>query len=366
MIPQSYKQKFIIFALCVLTLSKVKAQGNFSDNLQANVNYHAGVNLPEYNFMSFVTTDYIQSVDVNVTKHTHKGGGWEQLYNYPSYGLSLFYSTLGNDEILGKELALNPFVRVNYISRPRFNLYNQLGLGFSYVSKRFAFEETYLNVAAGSHFNIHFNLRLGTAYNFSNKLALNLGISFDHFSNANTREPNLGINYVTLYGGLGYLIGNSVVPENEELEEYVAANEYAVYANFGGKRARGFLEDYFATTSATFEWHRKVARIFHLGAGVDVFYDASIKSQLQNNGDAYTTVNSFQSGIHISQTFVYNRLRLALQEGVYVLPNVISKKGFYNKGIVQYSITEHIAVRMAMKAHLYILDYPEIGLGYLF
>jgi hypothetical protein len=62
---------------------------------------------------------------------------------------------------------------------------------------------------------------------------------------------------------------------------------------------------------------------------------------------------------------VYNRFSLILQEGIYVgLQNKGLGKAMYNRGIVQYRFTDHLMIRVAMKSHLHILDFPEIGLGF--
>ena len=75
--------------------------------------------------------------------------------------------------------------------------------------------------------------------------------------------------------------------------------------------------------------------------------------------------NSWQTGIHFSQSIVYNRFSITIQEGIYIgLKNHIYQKLMYNRGIVKYRITENFTLRLAMKSHLHILDYPEFGFGW--
>ncbi len=194
---------------CSITF-QIQAQNKFSDNLKLQVNYHFGVALPEYEFLTYIIDDYVQSVDISLIKETIGKNYWQQIFKYPEYGVSLYYSTLGNNEILGKEIALTGFFRVNFISRSRFRFYNRTGAGFSYVSRKFDFDDNFLNVAVGSHFNMHFNFRLGVNFSLSEKIELNTGLSFDHFSNANISEPNLGLNNLSAYGGLSYRLGQKI------------------------------------------------------------------------------------------------------------------------------------------------------------
>jgi Lipid A 3-O-deacylase (PagL) len=359
-----FRSKLLAFILYSFITLSITAQNKLSDNLITSVNYHAGFNLPEYQFMTAITNDYVRSIDISISKKTHKGNVWEQLYHYPENGLSLFYSSLGNNKILGKELALNYFFKIDYISKKNFKLFNQLGIGLNYVTRKFNFDSNYLNVGVGSRVNIHFNFRLGSTFRLSNKLGLNTGISFDHFSNANTREPNLGINYVTAFGGISYAIGKRIVPKTDSITPHISKNNYAVFTSLGGKLARGFFSDYLLTSSVSVEMNRELFRAFHMGVGMDCFYDSSIEGQLNRNGKDYKKADSFQTGIHTSQALVYNRLKVILQEGLYLgLVNKAINKTMYNRGIVQYQISKRLAVRVAMKSHLHILDYPEIGVG---
>jgi hypothetical protein len=102
----------------------------------------------------------------------------------------------------------------------------------------------------------------------------------------------------------------------------------------------------------------------HFGAGVDLFYDSSVEGVLNDLGEEFRPKDSYQTGVFISQQFIYNRIRLALVEGVYVgLPNRVYNKPIYTKAFIQYAITNKLSVRLTMKSHLHILDYPELSVG---
>jgi hypothetical protein len=328
------------------------------------VNYHRGYSLPEYSNFLLKVTDPIQSIDVTLSKQTVGKTSWEQVFNYPEYGLSLFYSTLGNKEVFGNELALTYFFKIYLLSRPKFKLYNRIGIGLDYVTKRFDLETNPTNVAVGSHVNIHFNCRFGGSYSLSEKLNLNAGLSFDHLSNANTAEPNLGINYLTAFTGLSYYLGQKTEQKRLELPTHEAQNSWYLFGSIGGKHLQSLSTKYFVVNSLSLEYVRESYRILHFGAGVDVFYDSSVPAFLEKDGRSFSQSNYFQTGIHISQTLRYNRFSLSLQEGIYIgLKNEVVKKTMYNRGIIKYDLSEFWSVRLAMKSHLHILDYPEIGIG---
>ena len=355
--------------LCISLLAGIQAfsQNKFTDNLNTLVNLHSGFNLPEYPFTAAITEDYIRSIDISLFKETTGKNEWEQLYNYPEYGLSFFYSTLGNDEIMGREYALSYFFTITLLSKHRFRLFNRVGIGIDYVTCKFNLQDNYLDVAVGSNYNIHFNYGIGANYILSEKFKLNLGISFDHLSNANSRQPNLGINYLTAYTGLGYSLGKKTIKQITELQPLIKKNSIALFISAGGKHSKALTSNYALTSSVSLELNRNISRIFHVGIGSDLFYDSSVESSLKEKSEVYNPSYSFQTGIHLSQSLVYNKISLSIQEGIYlILPEKVRNAVIYNRGIIQYQINDHFSVRIAMKSHLNILDYMETGLGYKF
>ncbi len=355
---------WITFAICFIFGVQLNAQTKFTDDLKTTVNYHSGYNLPEYSVFTLITNDYINSIDICLSKETYGKDIWQQIYNYPEYGVSLFYSTLGNNNILGRELSLNYFYKINFFYRNKFRVYNRIGIGIGYVNRKFDFENNYINVAVGSHLNIHYNCRFGATYLLSKKIALNSGVSFDHISNANTGEPNLGINYLTGYLGFTYNINPKTIKKTPVLKPHVKKNSIYIFACLGGKHSQSLSSKYYPTSSGSFDIIREFYRGFHMGTGIDLFYDSSVNLELTKNNIEYKSIYDFQTGIHISQTIVYNKISITLQEGIYLfLSDHIGNNLFYNKAILQYNFFEKLSFRISMKSHLHILDYPEVGIG---
>ena len=259
---EHFKIKPFLILFCLFFKIQTYAQDSFTDNLNGMINFHSGYNLPEYSFLSSITDDYIHSLDICLFKETVGEKKWEQLYNYPSYGISFFYSTLGNDEVFGRELSATYFSKMYFFSKNRFRLFNRTGIGLNYVNRKFDLQNNYLNVAVGSKINIHFNFRVGANYRLSDKLGVNTGLSFNHFSNANSAEPNLGINYLTGYGGLNYSLGKKGEKKIHELDAHKKENTSVFFASIGGKRGRALVSNYFFTSSFSYEFSRAFSRKF--------------------------------------------------------------------------------------------------------
>lgn len=106
--------KTLIIIFYLLYGSQTHAQLINTENLNLMINFHSGYNLPEYKFTSSITNAYVHSLDFCIYKETVGKNIWERYYNYPGYGLSLFYSTLGNDAVFGREFALTFFYKLYF------------------------------------------------------------------------------------------------------------------------------------------------------------------------------------------------------------------------------------------------------------
>ncbi len=358
-----------LLVLSLLTPGLLLSQNKFSDNLKFSGNYHCGVNIPEYSFFTYISDSYVQSADLCLIKETSGKNLWEDLYNYPEHGLSVFFTTLGNNKIFGQELSCNYFFKLNFIYTARFRLYSRFGTGMGYVNRTFDAQSNYLNVAIGSHFNIHFNARVGAEWKVSKRFDAGFGVSFDHLSNANSTPVNLGINSATLFAGMSCVLGQRTEKISVYREKHVPENAMEVVSLLGGKviRNSSIGSKYFGVLGLSLEMRRSFFRGVHFGFGADVSYDTSIETARLSEGKTYRPYQSWQTGIHLSQSFVYNRFSVTIQEGFYVgLQNTIYHKAMYNRGIIKYQVSDHFSVRLTMRSHLHILDFPEIGFGYLF
>jgi hypothetical protein len=356
----------LLALLVTVACTDTNAQQKFSDDLKLTAHYQYGYLLPEYDYFLYLVDEPMQSFTLSLSKATIGKTDFERLYNYPEYGISLTYLNLGNDDKLGKEIALFPYYHLRIISRPRFNFYHELGLGFGYVTKTFDFEDNYENIAVGSHLNMHFNVKLGVNYKVYKKTFVNAGLSFDHFSNANSSNPNIGVNYATAFAGVGVLLGRETPKLTGELAPHKREFEYELIGSFGAKHTRGVLvSDWFYTGSLTFETKWTFLRWFHLGVGADLFYDPTAQTELESQGRTdYKPSYDYTTGIHLSQEFIYSRLSLMFQEGVHVgLTDKVNHEALYHRGVVRYRVAKRAFVQVTLKTHWITLDYPEFGVG---
>jgi hypothetical protein len=331
-----------------------------------SMNGHYGFVMPEYSSFTLLTNEHVKSGEISIEKRLGTKNKWNAVYKYPTVGLTFFYTTLGNDEIHGSEYSLFPYIRLPLWERNRINLGATLGLGLSYVTKTYDAETNPLNVVVGQHLNVHFQAKVDLRYRLFEKVALQTGLCLGHLSNANTGEPNIGINNTTAYLGVTYTLSETKTLVSRELFEPSKKHFYEVALAPGFKSTRALRASKHFTFSATGDLWKPVSRIIAFGIGPDVFFDGSTETELLSDTETdYTPSMQWSTGVHMSFSMRYDRLRLILQAGIYVgLKNQVEKGSMYNRAMVRYDVGEQFFTYFAMKSHLHILDHPEFGFGY--
>lgn len=354
-----------IISIVFFFTSHIHAQTKQIETRSIGSDFHTGYILPHYDFILGQTQTGIHSIDLSFTKRVNGTNQWQKLFNYPEFGLSLFYTTLGNDEVFGREAALTTFFKCYLNKSNKFRIFSRMGMGVGYVTKRFNHESNYLNLAVGSHFNAHINYRIGTDIKLYNNIFFSTGLSFDHYSNANTVAPNLGINFITLFTGIQVKLRNRE-KFNPEITLNQAKNQYILFFGLGAKRPALLGGSVIAPLSFTFDLDRNVYRKYSFGVGLDFFYDRSIEEVIKENGGDFKPIDNYQTGLHVSESIIYNKFKFSFQQGLYVGLLNKSTTSSYFRVAAQYAFSKHFLMRIAIKTHLFAADHPELGFGYRF
>jgi len=328
-------------------------------------NYQQGVMLPEYTFMRGISDDYARGMEITICRTSLSKTMWDKLFRYPSFGMSFYFTTMGSKKYLGDQYSVYPYFHSNILRRNKFELGYQMGVGISYATKKYDATNNYLNLAIGSHLNIHYHADLLAQYQLNNSLSFHSGIAFSHISNANLSEPNVGINISGFYAGIGYSFGKTDSVHTISFPPHEDYFSYEVMVSGGMKHTRTFESFQYPAIGLSFDVKRRLGYKFALGIGVDVFYDSSTQPQMDRMNMEFRSRDAYSTGIHLAQEFFYNQVSFIVQEGFYIgLKEKIYGYSMYNRAIARYHFCNHYFVGMSMKSHLYILDFPELSVGY--
>lgn len=358
----------LIAVLCVTLFTALPSFVHSQKNLTLRSDVHYGFVLPEYSLFNYLVREPVFSAEVSLCQQSYGKNFWQQLYKYPEGGVTFQFTTLGNKNVFGHELAIYPYFQTPFIRRDQFVLYHQFGVGLGYATQRFNIQRNVQNVAVGSHLNIHFNAKLGIKFSITPQFRIHSGLSFTHYSNANMAEPNLGVNLMTVFAGMNYQFSETPQRLNHTIEPHQRKHELAFMYNIGRKHTRALQSEAYVTSSVSAEYKHHTFRKLHVGGGLDVFYDSSTEIEMNaRQKNNYKPFYDFRTGIHLSQELVYDKFSVIIQEGFYVgLTDRVSHSAVYNRAMVRWKFNAHWMGHISMLSHLHILEYPELGFGYYF
>ena len=318
---------------------------------------------------------HFPAFEFSVEKQTFGRQSWERAYNYPILGVTLFYSPLGNNPILGSAFALMPFINFPLYKKKAFTFGFRFSLGAGYLTKKFDRISNYKDIAIGSHINAAINLLLEARYRISEYFTLTGGISFQHFSNGSLKTPNYGLNAPFVNIGLAF----KPVRENKDIgDRYIAPTEpfstivrNSIEFNIGG--ALGYKNMTSELGHNYFVYHLfentffRVSRKSKVGMGLDLSYDESQKKILEMaSNPANSPFQILRPGVNAAYELMLGRLGFITNLGIYLSGKEKTNGPLYEKVCFQYDFLKNFFAHVLLKVHFGRADYIGWGIGYKF
>ncbi|OYU94486.1 MAG: hypothetical protein CFE21_15885 [Bacteroidetes bacterium B1(2017)] len=279
--------------------------------------------------------------------------------NYNS-GFALQYMHFSN-AALGNALNLSYFIEPFLIERGKFSIRMRAAGGINFASNPYDKQANPLNDGYSSHVNGYLGFGFSSNYRFSKNMAAFAQATFSHFSNGNTKNPNLGLNFPNIGAGVEYKLATKTKPLgtllfykerwrfdlgsfvcNKSLPFY-PKERYWAYGIFGqaGYRSGAINAWTFAT---------------------EAYADNSMRAILDSNL-AYKDkqLDHRVIGLMAGHEFVFNRCIFSQQLGVYIykeVPQELINKVYHRWGF-NYKLNRNFMMGINLNANLqkaFILD----------
>lgn len=352
-----------VVVLSCLLLWSFEGFAQFLSGYEAS--FSGGYVLPHHQEIAYYVHEPLHAGSVRLFKKGAGASYWHQLYKYPEWGMGLHYSTLGNAEVFGKAYALYGYFNSHFIHKPHWQAGSRISFGMAYLTKAFDLETNYRNYAIGSRLNIYFKYSLENSLRIFPKTMLTNSIGFTHYSNGKVKIPNKGLNGLFVSVGLKrYLHSPEIMEEQTEAPPF-RKNEIALYSSFGWKEiSLLYYQQQFNIVSATADYFRHHSHRGKYGAGIDLFYDQSLKTVAVNNGtespdDSYY----YKIGAHLSYAWKVSDLQMIAQLGHYLHAKVTLVGSLYTRLGLRYQFCRHVSGNLTLKAHKAKADFVEFGIG---
>lgn len=185
-------KKNIIFFFFSFTVFIGFTQNNQSYNtLNISPEFFIGQTFRPNSWFPKLKTHYMFGVSLENKNHKFINK-WSNTINLSTTGIAAFYSSIGNNKVVGNAISVLPFIEINLNKQETFS--TKFGLGASYFTKKYHPLNNALNTAVSTDFtwafltSIYYNLHL------KNERLLKVGVGYFHHSNGHTQLPNSGLN----------------------------------------------------------------------------------------------------------------------------------------------------------------------------
>lgn len=313
--------------------------------------------------------------DLNFLWKTRGTAEWQHRRHFPTVGVGITYTYYDRQDY-GQSIGFYPNLELPLIRRSNWEWTLRFGMGLGYISKRYApYAPDYdtLNNAIGGHVNNFSLLASDLRWHLNEHWDLQGGINFTHMSSAKFRLPNLGINLLAAHIGVRYF----PVTAKPRIEARLLAplpNRWLIQFRQGLAMSTGESRGSAATPvylSALFVSKRYWSKN-KVYAGIDYSYHESLYDfqRLQGIHPGSEKKYSWKSGVYAGHEFLYGRVGLVTQIGMYIHQAVLPSPIIYQKlGMNWYLRQSEIGpikecfVSTLLKTHYATAELAELGLG---
>lgn len=367
----------LLFLGLLLVLTYTLSAQKLSKGMLLEGSFHFGKALKHRSTITIDFPDFSYGAEFNVEMKTYGKKYWHQRCGFPRWGIALTYLYSGNAKEMGHCISILPHITVDFFKSKKLRIFGRLGVGLGLVTHPFDRQTNPLNNMVGSYLNNNTSLRLGLAWTVHKNIELRPSIAFNHFSNAASTLPNLGINMATVQLGICY------IPQPLEEGDYIKSEQPQrnKRIQFSHVVSMGFKDLIVGSRLQYPVWHTSIdaglfiTRSNRLKAGIEYDYIGSSYAFTQHNGGYQGKDLHWQASritLFIADEMMIGRFSILAQVGFYLTQNIgqpwfmsIRLSGrYYLVDPFKNSFAPFVTI--TMKSHKIVAEYFSIGLGAAF
>lgn len=356
----------VLICLCTTTFAQDRLTGNSDWFVKPVIS--SGFVMVHRVSIGHLVKGYPTTYELNVAKPTSGSRLWHLENNKPDIGVSLQCMDYRNPTQLGYGLTAAPFIEIPLNERARASrVILRMCWGVTYMTRSFDIRKNHKNIAIGSHVNAFVQFRWLWHLKLGKHLRFEPGITFSHASNGKAKNPNLGLNVLSLSAGLNYLIQSKkehVTVLTDSSTKARSKNELLLTGAVGfNQRTIGSpgLRTYLFSPA----YQRNVRNTHKFSAGLDIYYDehffVDYEEQLKVPPQG---MDRWRVAAKIGYAYNVGRFSFPFEAGYYIYQkaqpdgNIVSRLG------IKYYAPGGVVVHFGLRTHFAVAYAFEYGLGY--
>lgn len=357
--------RWIVIFVCLVCSFLAEAQNFGREEIWVDGKFKAGFLAAHRGMIGHLPTEHAFAGELSYLIQGKGQKSWHRPYRFPQYGVTAFFGSVGNRELLGHYFGSYAFMSLPIVQTKPYTLSFKMGAGLGYGTKVYDHEDNVLSAAVSTHINAMIVLGFESRFKFGNNAIL-LGLDMTHFSNGAAKVPNLGLNLPYLSVGYGRKIQHV-----KQCDSCVVAG-LARPTNFSfGAMAIGSVTSAFPTGGKkypVFAMSAFARKLIGEKGGMELSFDVMSKQVTKQFHPEVekTQLDLIQLGVFTGFILPMDRMHFILGMGVYVRDKFLPIDRFYHRVGLRYVFKNGINLGLVLKSHWARADYVEYGIGYSF
>lgn len=306
--------------------------------------------------------------ELNIMKPTIGNKLWHLENNKPDLGITFQCIDYKNPSQLGYAFTASPFIEIPLTAKIKpSRLFIRLCIGATYVTKCFDIKENQKNIAIGSHVNAFFQMKWFYQIKISKNFSIEPGIAFTHVSNGRFKNPNLGLNVVSINAGLNYLISSKIPFKENKFDnstQVKSKNELLFYTALGFNQ-RSITSELSKSILFSSSFQRNLNNLHKFSLGLDFFYDEIYLMDYQNEfSKKLNGLEQLRISSKLGYSYNVGRISFPIELGYYIFQKnnfdalIVSRVG------LRYYSSSGLIGHFGLRTHFAVAYNFEFGLGY--
>lgn len=346
----------------MLFLSVCLSQKKGDNEIWLEGRFKAGFLAAHRSLMGHVAVEHAYAGEISYLVQSKGRKMWHNHYRMPTLGITGFFGTAGNRELLGHYVGAYSFINLPIIKHKSYTFSFKTGAGLGYGAKVYDPEDNILSIALSSKVNALLVLAFESRIHKGNHSAT-LSLDMTHLSNGAIKIPNLGLNLPYVSAGYGYRI-----QESTYCDTHAAAGlryksfEYGIVGYGSAQEVFPTGGDKLGVVGVNFVGRKYFSRKYGMEVSFDVMSKQSIIAL--NPGIATAQSEIIQMGIFTGYLLPMGRFHMVIGMGIYVRDKFKPVDFLYHRVGMRYVFNNGLNINLVLKSHWARADYIEYGIGY--
>lgn len=291
---------------------------------------------------------------------------WEQDFHYPQTSFALTYFNYQNP-IIGHSVALSANMLLPIYRAPKSSLQFKIGTGLAFASNPFHIEKNFQNNVLSNIWSYVMQGGFWWNYHFNSHFKLKTGLQLTHYSNGAFKLPNAGVNVITAFAGLSYVLHpERIILQSTELGNF--SKRWYVQTTLAGSLIETEINQphKHSVFNVGLYFARDINRKHRFNAGLDISWNEGIKYQIEQKfGNQNQKPDYKRIGIVVGDEITFGDMSLNIQLGYYIRRQFEAKTDmpFYQRYGLKWYFHTNIFVGLLLKTHASVAECAEFTLG---